>query len=68
MHHSQPKIGYIYGDLIMGNAIIKNIGTAIKKYDYKICELIMIHLKTPIFFQTSKKAPYKQGASLQPND
>ncbi|EJR96965.1 hypothetical protein IKG_03158 [Bacillus cereus VD200] len=30
MHHYQPQIGYIYGDLIMGNAIIKNIDTAIK--------------------------------------
>ncbi len=68
MHHYQPKIGYIYRDLIMGNAIINNIDTAIKKYDYKICELIMIHLKAPIFFQTSKKAPYNQGALLQPND
>lgn len=29
MHHYQPKIGYIYGDLIMENAIIKNIDTAI---------------------------------------
>lgn len=49
MHHYQPKIGYIYGDLIQGNAIINNIDTAIKKYDYKICELIMIHLKTASF-------------------
>ncbi|AFV19036.1 hypothetical protein BTB_c33520 [Bacillus thuringiensis Bt407] len=30
MHHYQPKIDYIYGDLIMGNAIIKNIDTAIR--------------------------------------
>lgn len=30
MHHYQPKIGYIYGDLIMGNAIVNNIDTAIK--------------------------------------